>query len=94
MWGLDILGPFTRAVEGYRYLYVTIDKFTKWPEASPVVKIKKQSTIKLVTHEVVTGRPSHMAGRPWGPASTNFWLQICCYRLLESFTVKPTHERL
>jgi hypothetical protein len=37
VWGVDILGPFPRAVGGYRYLFVTIDKFTKWPEATPVV---------------------------------------------------------
>jgi hypothetical protein len=29
VWGLDIMGPFPRAVGGYRFLYVTIDKFTK-----------------------------------------------------------------
>jgi hypothetical protein len=36
---MDILGPFPRAVDGYRYLFVAIDKFTKWPEATPVVNI-------------------------------------------------------
>jgi hypothetical protein len=41
VWGLDILGLFLRAVEGYRYLYVAIDKFTKWPEVTPIVKINK-----------------------------------------------------
>jgi hypothetical protein len=40
---LDILGPFPRAVGGYRYLYVAIDKFTKWPEATQVVNITKVS---------------------------------------------------
>ena len=30
VWGLDILGPFPRAVGGFEYLYVAIDKFTKW----------------------------------------------------------------
>jgi hypothetical protein len=39
VWGLDILGPFARAIGGYRYLYVAIDKFTKWSEATPVVNI-------------------------------------------------------
>jgi hypothetical protein len=29
-------------------LYVTIDKFTKWLEATPVVKINKQSAIKFI----------------------------------------------
>ncbi len=39
IWGMDILGPFPRAVGGYRFLFVAIDKFTKWPEATPVVNI-------------------------------------------------------
>jgi hypothetical protein len=37
--GVDILGPFPRDVGEYRFLFVAIDKFTKWPEASPVVSI-------------------------------------------------------
>jgi transposase InsO family protein len=45
---LDILGPFPRAVGGYRYLYITIDKFTKWLEVTPVVKINKQSAFKFI----------------------------------------------
>jgi hypothetical protein len=39
VWGLDILGPFPRAQGGYRYLYVAIDKFTKWVEVEPVCTI-------------------------------------------------------
>jgi hypothetical protein len=50
--------------------------------------------VKSVTHQVVDGRPSHVARRPQGLAFTDFWLRISCYRLLESVTVKPTHERL
>jgi transposase InsO family protein len=48
VWGLDILGPFPKAIEGYRYLYVAIDKFTKWAEVTPVVKINKQSIVKFI----------------------------------------------
>jgi hypothetical protein len=39
VWGVDILGPFLRAIGGYHFLFVAIDKFTKWPEATPVVSI-------------------------------------------------------
>jgi hypothetical protein len=48
VWGLDIVGSFPRAVGGYQFLYVAIDKFTKWPKATPVVKINKQSTVKFI----------------------------------------------
>jgi transposase InsO family protein len=46
--GLDILGPFPRAIRGFWYLYITVDKFTNLPEATPVVKINKKSTVKFI----------------------------------------------
>jgi transposase InsO family protein len=48
VWGLDIVGSFSRAVGGYRFLYVSIDKFTKCPKATPVVKINKISAVKFI----------------------------------------------
>jgi transposase InsO family protein len=48
VWGLDIMGPFSRAVGGYQFLYVAIDKFTKWPEATLVVNVNKQSAVKFI----------------------------------------------
>jgi hypothetical protein len=48
VWGLDILGPFPRAQGGYRYLYVAIDKFTKWVEVEPVCTIPARSTVKFI----------------------------------------------
>jgi hypothetical protein len=48
VWGLDILGPFPRAQGGYRYLYVTINKFTKWVEVEPVCTILARSVVKFI----------------------------------------------
>jgi hypothetical protein len=50
--------------------------------------------VKLVTCQVVVGRPSHMAGRPWSLASTDLQLGIPLYHLLEGVTAKPTRERM
>jgi hypothetical protein len=59
IWELDILGPFPRAVGGYRYLYVAIDKFTKWPEATLVVNITKASaTVFLKSIMCQSGVPN------------------------------------
>jgi transposase InsO family protein len=45
---VDILGPFPRAVGGYRFLFVAIDKFTKWPEATPVVNITQGAVVAFL----------------------------------------------
>jgi hypothetical protein len=48
VWGVDILGPFPRSVGDYRYLFVAIDKFTKWPEATPVVNITQSAAVAFL----------------------------------------------
>jgi hypothetical protein len=46
--GVDLLGPFPRAVGGYRFLFIAIDKFTKWPEATPMVSITQGATVAFL----------------------------------------------
>jgi hypothetical protein len=48
IWGLDILGPFPQVQGGYRYLYIAIDKFTKWAEVEPVRTIPARSAAKFI----------------------------------------------
>jgi hypothetical protein len=48
IWGVDILGPFPRAVGGYRFLFAAINKFTKWPEATPVVSITQGAVVAFL----------------------------------------------
>jgi transposase InsO family protein len=45
---MDILGPFPRALGGYRYLYVIVDKFTKWVEVEVVRSIPARSAVKFI----------------------------------------------
>jgi hypothetical protein len=39
LWGLDLMGPFKKALEGLTHLLVVVDQFTKWIEAMPLAKI-------------------------------------------------------
>jgi hypothetical protein len=48
VWGVDILGPFLRAVNGYCFLFVAIDKFSKWPEATPMVSITQGAAVAFL----------------------------------------------
>jgi hypothetical protein len=45
---VDILGPFPKVVGGYHFLFVAIDKFTKWPEATPVVSITQGAVVAFL----------------------------------------------
>jgi hypothetical protein len=50
--------------------------------------------IKSVIRQVLAGRPSHVAGRPWVEASTDSRPQVLFHCLLESVTAKETHGSL
>ena len=41
------MGPFPRAVRGFEYLYVAINKFPKWPQVEAVRKVTAQLVIKF-----------------------------------------------
>jgi IS30 family transposase len=40
VWGLDLVGPFKKALGGNIHLLVVVDKLTKWIEAKPITKLK------------------------------------------------------
>jgi transposase InsO family protein len=86
VWGLDIVGPFPCAAGGYRFLYVAIDKFTKWPEATPVVKINKQSAVKFiksiiyrfgVPNRIITDNGSQFTSGDFQGYCEDLSIQIC-----------------
>jgi hypothetical protein len=59
--GVDILGPFPRAVGGYWYLFVAIDKFTKWLEATPMVNITQGAAVAFLKSIICRfGVPNHI----------------------------------
>jgi ribonuclease HI/transposase InsO family protein len=86
VWGLDILGPFPRAVGGYRYLYVAIDKFTKWPEATPVVNITKALATAFlrsivcrfgVPNQVITDNGTQFTSQYFQEYCEDMGIQLC-----------------
>jgi hypothetical protein len=86
MWGLEILGSFSRAIRGYRYPYIAIDKLTKWPEVTPVVKISKKSTVKFiksiiyrfgVPNRIITNNGSQFTNGAFQGYYKDLGIQIC-----------------
>ena len=46
-WGLDMIGPFKPTPSGFRYVYVAIDKFSKWIEYKPLVSATTKKAVEL-----------------------------------------------
>src|SRR5581483_10077420 len=94
VWGLDILGPFPAAVGGYKYLYVAIDKFTKWMEALPVIKIDKHSAVRFlrditsrfgVPNRIITNNGTQFTSALFGDYCEDLGIKLCF--------ASPTHPR-
>jgi transposase InsO family protein len=48
IWGIDIVDVLPMAPGGFRFLFVTIDTFTKWMGAIPVVNITQEAAVKFL----------------------------------------------
>ena len=53
-WGLDIVGPFLKAVGNKRYLLVYTNYFTKWVEAEPLANIRDVDVKRFIWKNIVT----------------------------------------
>ena len=42
-----MIGPFKPALGGFQYVYVTIDKFSKWIEYKPLVSATAKKAVEL-----------------------------------------------
>nr|CAJ86273.1 H0901F07.10 [Oryza sativa] len=85
-WGLDILGPFPRGQGGYRFLFVAIDKFTKWIKAIPTGEIKADNAIKFIKgifcryglpHRIITDNSSQFISADFQDYCIGLGLKIC-----------------
>ena len=53
-WGLDIVGPFPKAMGNRRWLMVRTNYFTKWVEAKPLSNIRDMDAKKFTWKNIVT----------------------------------------
>jgi hypothetical protein len=86
VWGVDILGPFPRAVGEYRFLFIAIDKFTKWPEATPVVNITQGAAVAFlksivcrfgVPSRIITDNGTQFTSRIFQEYCEDIGTQLC-----------------
>jgi hypothetical protein len=47
-YGLDQVGPLKKAKDGFEYIFVAIDKFTKWIEYKPLMKYSAAKAVEFI----------------------------------------------
>nr|AAK27822.1 putative gag-pol precursor [Oryza sativa Japonica Group] len=84
--GLDMVGPFKRAVGGYTHLFVAIDKFSKWIEAKPVITITADKVRDFfinivhrfgVPNRIITDNGTQFTGGAFKDFCEDFGIKIC-----------------
>ena len=53
-WGLDIVGPFPKAIGNKKYLLIGTNYFTKWVEAEPLANIKDVDVKRFIWKSIIT----------------------------------------
>lgn len=54
IWGMDILGTFSKALGKKQFLLVVIDYFIKWVKAEPLETITTQNVPRLIWKNIIT----------------------------------------
>ncbi|XP_066341613.1 uncharacterized protein [Miscanthus floridulus] len=92
--GLDMIGPFKAAPRGFKYVYVAIDKFSKWIEYKPIVTSTAKKAVELfediihrfdLSNSIITDLGSTFTG-------SAFW-DFCEDRYISIKLVSVAHPR-
>jgi hypothetical protein len=64
-WGLDLIGPFKSASGNFKFIFVLIDKFSKWIEYVPLVKASSEKAVEFLDQVIHRfGIPNNIITRP------------------------------
>ena len=88
------MGPFPRAPGGYRYLYVAIDKFTKWAEVEAIHTILAGSAVKFIKGLVNQfGVPNHIITDNGSQFTSNLFKTYCANLVTQICYASVAHPR-
>ena len=76
-----MVGPLERAPGGFEYIYVVVDKFTKWIEFKPLIKFNTTKAVEFMQDIMYrVGMPNRNfidLGSPFTAIEFRSWAQDC-----------------
>ena len=78
-----MVGPLKHAPGSFEYIYVAIDKFTKWVEYKPVVKFNATKAVEFMQDIM------YHFGSPFTAIEFRSWAQDCGISIDYAFIAHP-----
>ena len=77
---IDLVGPLPSS-HGYLYLLTCVDRFTRWPEAFPLIEITAESVARAFVFGWIArfGVPSTIVTDRGRQFESNLWTQLNCF---------------
>jgi hypothetical protein len=47
-WGLDLVGPFKKAIGRFTHIFIAVDKFIKWVKVKPAASITAAKAVEFI----------------------------------------------
>jgi len=93
-WGLDMIGPLKLAPGNFKFMFVLMDKFSKWIEYMPLVKATSEKAIEFINQIIHSfGVPNSIITDPGTQfTGTTFW-DFCDDRGIVVKYVSVAHPR-
>jgi transposase InsO family protein len=80
-WGLDQVGPLKKAKGSFEYIFIAIDKFTKWIKDKPLVKYIVAKAVEFILDIMhrfeIPNRVITDLGSPFTAIKFRNWAQDC-----------------
>jgi hypothetical protein len=96
-WGLDQVGPLKKAKDSFEYIFVAIDKFTKWIEYKPLVKYSAAKAVEFIQDIMhCFGIPNQVItdlGSPFTAMEFKSWAQNCSINIDYASVAHPEANR-
>jgi len=83
--GIDIVGPLPQMEDGYRYIVVAMDYFSRWPEARPLTHANARQVAKFIYEEIIcrfgtprvlqSDRGTHFVNEMIQELTDKFWIR-------------------
>ena len=92
MWGMDVIGPITpKSSNGYRFILVAIDYFTKWVEVESYARVTKEVVTRFVRNILVCrfGLPGYIISDNARNLNNDMMTKLC-----QQFQITHRHSHL